>query len=186
LGLRSLGGIAIDGRRTPLETHWLIQPAGMLLLAGLGLALRVTQLQLLDPWSVVAAAVVASIPLIVLIGWLDRGMLFDRGVLVPIVFVAAGVGYASGAIGELNRVLDHSAHREAITRITEMHVSHHRRAPDSYDVVLAPWNGAERPMTTEVSSEAYDSLHEGQSMCVTQRDGAFGFAWFTDRPCGSS
>jgi hypothetical protein len=183
LTLSRLGGRTLDGRRMPVETRWLVQPSVILLLTSVGLAIRIGQLQLIDPWSLAPAAVVVAIPLLAVIGWLDRDLIFDRSFLLPIMFAAAGVAYAAGTIAEVNVALDSSPGRAVATRITEMHVARHRRAPDTYVVTLAPWRGLDRTEETDVPPELYGRLHEGERMCVTQHRGALGFGWFTAAAC---
>jgi hypothetical protein len=183
LGLRRLGAQTLDGREIPLDTRWLIQPSAVLLFTSLGFGARAfTQLPLIDSWSLLPAAVLIAAPILALVGWLDRGIVFDRNLFLPVVFLAAGIAYAAGALAEIDIAFDRSPGQGFVTEVTETYVSHHRSST-SYHLVLAPWNGLHRPVKTEITNELYDQLRQGERICVTQHPGALGFAWFTERPC---
>jgi hypothetical protein len=58
-----------------------------------------------------------------------------------------------------------------------------------YHLDLVPWgaNPALKSLTTHhramVPRETYNAVQEGDPVCVEQREGALGMAWYTARPC---
>ncbi len=93
-------------------------------------------------------------------------------------FVAA---YAFGMLGQFNQRLDRSPQSVLRSQVQGKHLGHGRMA--TCHLTLAPWGPFTKPSDATVSQDLYARLQIGDSVCIRERDGAFGIAWLTVSAC---
>lgn len=109
-----------------------------------------------------------------------RGSLVNLVVVLPL---SLGCGY--GTASQANYVLDRSPATAYKTVVSEKYAGHH----GSQFLYLDPWgaNPAPKSVTApykvSVPRETYDLVHEGGPVCVNQKEGGLGMAWFTAQAC---
>lgn len=172
---------SIGGATLRLDPYWLTPVAIFVMISGVAAAKLSLDHDLLEPLRVILAGVAISAPLAAAALWLDRSWMVAAKPAIWVGVLAGAIFCGDAMIASANQLLDRDPGHIFPSRINEMHVQGSRYR--SYHVVLAAWDGRDRPRDVTVSYGAYHSLHEGERMCVTQHRGALGFGWFTDAPC---
>jgi hypothetical protein len=90
-------------------------------------------------------------------------------------------GYAFGALGQANVLLDRSPQSVLRSRITGKHLGHSRIA--SYHLTLAPWGPMTETHGATVTRDVYDAAEIDDPACIRLHNGALGMAWFTATAC---
>ncbi|HMD71911.1 MAG TPA: hypothetical protein VKF41_11235 [Bryobacteraceae bacterium] len=151
--------------------------AGMGLLGGLGHASLVRDLPALE-MGLAAGAVLFAAAVIV-----HRRLQGNSGLLAILFVFSLAWGY--GAVFQANCLLDHSSSTVYRTVASGKHTG--RGGKTFLD--LEPWGANPTPKSpgnrysASVPSEIYDAVRVGSPVCVEQREGALGMAWYTARPC---
>lgn len=144
------------------------------------LALRVVSDSLqVDPTRFFLPAIILGVTLILLARAADAKMRSHPGYcLFPLAFLTV---YAYCALAQVNWMLDSSASAVHRTKVVA-------KRSDSYKVIrhyltLDPWPGMPAAREVPTTRELHDSASVNGTVCVTQRNGLFGSAWFRVDAC---
>jgi hypothetical protein len=98
--------------------------------------------------------------------------------LVLIPLLCSFYGYSASR--ELNVMLDYSATRTYTTKVIQKRFSR-----TSQTLTVEPWGTLAAPVTAHVDSATWERVNKSDPVCVDERPGAFGLAWFSVRECGT-
>jgi hypothetical protein len=151
--------------------------AGMGLLGGLGYATLVRDLPALEMGSVAGAVLFAAAVIV------HRRLQANSGLLAFLFLFSLVWGCC--AVFKANCLLDQSPGTVYRTVVSGKHMG---RGASVY-LDLEPWGANPTPKSlnyrysASVPRETYDAVRVGGPVCVEQREGALGMAWYTARPC---
>jgi hypothetical protein len=101
---------------------------------------------------------------------------------LSIIVFFPSFGYAYSAVVQLNCVLDRSPATVYETLVSD-------KSPRGPSLYMQPWGPAPEPKSIMtpyhalVPRQIFDAVQEGGPICVVQREGALGIAWYTAQVC---
>ncbi len=100
----------------------------------------------------------------------------------PIVAVLIFCGiYGFGLVKQINTQLDGSKSSEATAQVLKKTESRGRST--AYYLHLSPWQSLGGESRISVSATLYNTLEEGDTVCIAAHSGALGMGWYTVNTC---
>jgi hypothetical protein len=166
--------VDLAGTRIPLFGIWFF--VALVPVNAFRYASLVRLLPDLELGSVVGAVLFAAVAI-------ARRRAKERGPGLSVILLLLSLLYGCANLSQANCGLDDSP--STVYRTVVSKKSSYR----AYSLDLEPWgaNRALKSVTTRykaiVPRETYYAVQEGGTVCVEQREGALGMAWYTARPC---
>jgi len=136
-------------------------------------------IHLLEWTSILIAAIVCALLLLLIVSACDRA-LRKRPWTAVIIFVF-GAFYGWGLIAQANALLDTSPARIFQVAVTGKHVSSGKTT--TYYLRLEPWGPATTSQDVSVPSSLYDYADVGVTVCVVLYPGALRIPWYEVERC---
>lgn len=130
----------------------------------------------------IAIGLVATIVLLILARYLLDGSARTHLVILDILLTGT-FGTCSTAFAELrdlNIEMDKSTVIIHERRVQNMYISHHRKSPDTYKIVVAGLDNKQDTELLQISYSLYSALNVGDSVNILQKAGYLGYPWVND------
>jgi hypothetical protein len=152
------------------------------LAAGFGLlASPFSNLQSVSPMTLLGYGCIPGVILAFAFYGASRPGPQEKRVAALLVLLFLAGFYGDGLATQINTQLDRSAPRPYTAQVLQKTYSSGRST--TYYLHLSSWETPGEEEKVTVSSSLYESVQEGDSVCVTARDGALQVGWFTVQRC---